>query len=87
MSLNLIPTKADIEIKECIDKNRSFSVISGAGSGKTQSLLTALSYIRDSKAGELRKKDQKILCITYTSRAVDVIFSRLNFDEIFYVLY
>ncbi len=85
MSPNLIPTKADKEIKECIDENRSFSVISGAGSGKTQSLLTALSYIRDSKAGELRKKDQKILCITYTNRAVGVIFSRLNFDEIFYV--
>ncbi|OPL13825.1 MAG: DNA helicase II [delta proteobacterium ML8_D] len=85
MSPNLIPTKADIEIKECIDKHQSFSVISGAGSGKTQSLLTALFYIRDTKAGELRKKDQKILCITYTNRAVDVIFSRLNFDEIFYV--
>jgi len=85
MSPNLIPTKADTEIKECIDENRSFSVISGAGSGKTQSLLTALSYIRDSKAGELRKKDQKILCITYTNRAVGVISSRLSFDEIFYV--
>jgi len=85
MSPNLIPTKADTQIKECIDENRSFSVISGAGSGKTQSLLTALSYIRDSKADELRKKDQKILCITYTNRAVGVIFSRLNFDEIFYV--
>ena len=85
MSPNLIPTKADTEIKECIDENRSFSVISGAGSGKTQSLLSALSYIRDSKAGELRKKDQKILCITYTNRSVGVISSRLNFDEIFYV--
>jgi DNA helicase-2/ATP-dependent DNA helicase PcrA len=85
MSPNLIPTKADTQIKECIDENRSFSVISGAGSGKTQSLLTALSYIRDSKADKLRKKDQKILCITYTNRAVGVIFSRLNFDEIFYV--
>jgi DNA helicase-2/ATP-dependent DNA helicase PcrA len=85
MSPKLIPTKADTEIKECIDENRSFSVISGAGSGKTQSLLTALSYIRDLKAAELRKNDQKILCITYTKRAVGVIFSRLNFDEIFYV--
>ncbi|MFC1676719.1 UvrD-helicase domain-containing protein [Planctomycetota bacterium] len=85
MSPNLIPTKADTQIKDCIDENRSFSVISGAGSGKTQSLLTALSYIRDSKADELRRKDQKILCITYTKRAVGVISSRLNFDEIFYV--
>jgi len=85
MSSKLIPTKADKEIQECIDKNRSFSVISGAGSGKTQSLLTALSYIRDSKGGDLRKNDRKILCITYTNRAVNVIFSRLNFDEIFYV--
>lgn len=85
MKSSLIPTRADTEIRECIDENRSFSVISGAGSGKTQSLLTALSYIRDSKAGALRKNDQKILCITYTNRAVEVIFSRLNFDDIFYV--
>ncbi len=85
MKPKLIPTRADTEIKECIDENRSFSVISGAGSGKTQSLLTALSYIRESKAGVLRKNDQKILCITYTNRAVEVIFSRLNFDDIFYV--
>ena len=85
MKPRLIPTRADTEIKECIDENRSFSVISGAGSGKTQSLLTALSYIRDSKAVVLRKNDQKILCITYTNRAVDVIFSRLNFDDTFYV--
>jgi len=85
MKPRLIPTMADTEIKECIDENRSFSVISGAGSGKTQSLLTALSYIRDSKAGVFRKNDQKILCITYTNRAVNVIFSRLNFDDIFYV--
>ncbi|MEZ5357186.1 MAG: UvrD-helicase domain-containing protein [Candidatus Zixiibacteriota bacterium] len=86
MNSRLIPTSADKEVKECIEDNRSFSVISGAGSGKTQSLLTALSYIRDSKTGgQLRKNDQKILCITYTNRAVAVIFSRLNFDEIFYV--
>lgn len=85
MKPSLISTKADTEIKECIDENQSFSVISGAGSGKTQSLLTALSYIRVSKAGILRKNDQKILCITYTNRAVEVIFSRLNFDDIFYV--
>jgi DNA helicase-2/ATP-dependent DNA helicase PcrA len=84
MKPSLILTKADTEIKECIDENRSFSVIAGAGSGKTQSLLTALSHIRDSKAGVLRKNDQKILCITYTNRAVEVIFSRLNFDDIFY---
>ena len=85
MKTALIPTRADTEIKECIDENRSFSVISGAGSGKTQSLLTALSYIRGSKADVLRKNDQKILCITYTNRAVEVIFSRLNFDDTFYV--
>lgn len=85
MRSRLIPTRADTEIKECIDENRSFSVISGAGSGKTQSLLTTLSYIRDSKADTLIRNDQKILCITYTNRAVDVIFSRLNFDNTFHV--
>ena len=85
MTPELIPTEADNKIKECIDNDLNFSVISGAGSGKTQSLLSALSYIRDSKGDSLRKNDQKILCITYTNRAVEVIFSRLNFDDIFYV--
>ena len=42
---SLIPTKADTEIKECIGENRSFSVISGAGSGKTKTLLQKLIYL------------------------------------------
>lgn len=78
-------TSADIEIKECINESRSFSVIAGAGSGKTTSLITALDYIRVNHGKSLIRNAQKVACITYTNRAVDVIRSRLNDDDLFVV--
>jgi DNA helicase-2/ATP-dependent DNA helicase PcrA len=81
----LIETKADAEIKECLDSDRSFSVVAGAGSGKTTSLITALDYIREVKGQVLRRDGKRIACITYTNRAVEVISSRLGWDDLFCV--
>jgi len=78
-------TTADIEIKECIDSAVSFSVIAGAGSGKTTSLITALDYIRVSNGKHLKKNAQKVACVTFTKRAVEVIKQRLNQDDLFHV--
>ena len=78
-------TFSDRKIKACLKYERSFSVIAGAGSGKTTSLIKALDYIRHYKGSELKVKSQKVVCITYTNRAVDVIRSRLNSDELFLV--
>lgn len=78
-------TKADIEIQECIAKQKSFSVIAGAGSGKTTSLIWALNFINDNEGLTLSKNGQRVACITYTKRAVEVISSKLNNSAIFAV--
>lgn len=82
---DLNPTVADKIIASCIDEEQSFSVIAGAGSGKTTSLIEALKKIREKHGPILRKNGQKVICITYTNRAVRVISSRLKFDELYYV--
>ena len=85
MTAKLKPTEADKKIAECIANDVSFSVIAGAGSGKTTSLVEALKGIQRSRGNELRKNGQRVVCITYTNRAVGVISSRLGFDDLFYV--
>ena len=47
MTSKLKPTVADQKIAKCIDNEKSFSVIAGAGSGKTTSLVEALKRIRE----------------------------------------
>lgn len=81
----LIPTKADEEIKACLDGHQSFSVVAGAGSGKTTSLISALGYVRENNGKFLERNDQRIVCITFTNRAVNVIRQKLKFDPLFYV--
>lgn len=81
----LIPTKADQEIAECIAAKQSFAMIAGAGSGKTTSLVTALKCIRDNYSSEMRRNSQKVACITYTKRAVEVIAARLEHDELYLI--
>lgn len=78
-------TDADTQIRQCLDHERSFSVVAGAGSGKTTSLLMALDYLREAKGKLLRRDEKKIACITFTNRAVDVISKRLGWDDIYVV--
>ena len=82
---NLIETVADKEIETCLDEKQSFAVVAGAGSGKTTSLITALKYVSNSEGSLLRRDNQKVVCITYTNRAVDVISKRLDWDDLFYI--
>lgn len=78
-------TDADTQIRQCLNHKRSFSVVAGAGSGKTTSLLMALDYLREAKGKLLRRDEKKIACITFTNRAVDVISERLGWDDIYVV--
>lgn len=78
-------TGADIAIRECIAKGQSFFVIAGAGSGKTSSLITALEVIRELHGKRLRRDGQKVVCVTYTKRAVSVISERLRWDDLYVV--
>lgn len=82
---DLEPTEADIQIRQCLDDNQSFSVVAGAGSGKTTSLLMALDHIRTTVGKQLLQNDQQVVCITYTNRATDVISERLGWDDLFVI--
>ncbi|WP_313705951.1 UvrD-helicase domain-containing protein [Massilia sp.] len=80
-----VESKADALVRKCLDDRRNFAMIAGAGSGKTSSLVDALSRIRDQEGGALRKHGQRIACITFTNRAVEVIKTRLGFDDLYLV--
>ena len=49
----LCETKADIAIRNCLEAKQCFSMIAGAGSGKTTSLVCALQYLRDTEGARL----------------------------------
>ena len=80
-----VETEADVEVRACLDKHQSFALIAGAGSGKTSSLVDALARIREREGSWLRQNGQRVACITFTNRAVEVIRARLGFDDLYYV--
>ncbi|MFT4253019.1 MAG: UvrD-helicase domain-containing protein [Caulobacter sp.] len=80
-----IETDADKQVRSCLDEKRSFALIAGAGSGKTSSLIEALARIRETDGPRLRRDGQRVACITYTKRAVEVIRARLGFDDLYFV--
>jgi DNA helicase-2/ATP-dependent DNA helicase PcrA len=80
-----VSTEADSAVRLCLETKRSFALIAGAGSGKTTSLVAALDEIRSRNGRTLRQNGQRIACITYTNRAVEVIRSRLGFDDLYLI--
>jgi DNA helicase II / ATP-dependent DNA helicase PcrA len=80
-----VESEADALVRQCLDERRSFSMVAGAGSGKTSSLVDALNRIRDREGVALRRNGQRIACITFTKRAVEVINTRLGFDGLYHV--
>lgn len=65
-----------------LEAHQSFVVEAGAGSGKTGTLIDALAYLLGTKAGDLLRSGQQIVCITYTNVAVNEITSRINRDPL-----
>ncbi|WP_186030897.1 UvrD-helicase domain-containing protein [Burkholderia gladioli] len=80
-----VESAADALVQQCLDERRSFAMIAGAGSGKTSSLVDALVRVRDREGSTLRRQGQRIACITFTKRAVEVIKARLGFDDLYLV--
>lgn len=80
-------TEADKKVRACIDAadRKCFVVVAGAGSGKTTSLVKALDYIGQNFGPELRRRQQKIACITYTEVAVNEIWTDVGNDSLFHV--
>lgn len=77
--------ESSLAIKQAIFDKRNFSVVAGAGAGKTGALVQALLDARSIYGKDFRQNGQKIACITYTNVAVDVIKSRTQTDDLFLV--
>lgn len=75
--INSPDTESDIKLRECLEKKprNSFVMVAGAGSGKTTSLVKALNYIVSTQGASLKRKGQKIACITYTDIAAEEIWN------------
>lgn len=80
-------TDADRELTHCLDETpvRSFVMVAGAGSGKTTSLVKALGHLAATKGAELRRRGQRIACITYTQVAVGEIWGDVGNSSLFHV--
>jgi DNA helicase-2/ATP-dependent DNA helicase PcrA len=74
-------TVADEKIADAIRDGRSFLLDAGAGSGKTFSLVLALTVLRDEFRDALLPKHQQIACITYTNAAKNQILERIEYDD------
>ena len=66
------------KINKCLDNFTSFCFDAGAGAGKTYALKKAIEYILKTQQEKLKKRNQKILCITYTNAAKNEILDRLG---------
>lgn len=74
--INSPNTEADLKLRECLEKmpRVSFNMIAGAGSGKTTSLVKALSHVVGINGNALKMRGQQIACITYTEIAAKEIW-------------
>ena len=66
------------KINACLDNFESFCFDAGAGAGKTYALQKSIEHILKSEGENLKLRNQKILCITYTNAAKDEILARLG---------
>lgn len=70
------------KIKTCIDNKKSFILEAWAWSWKTYTLIQTVRYLIDTYWNDLKKKWQKITCITYTNIAKEEMIKRLDYNEL-----
>lgn len=70
------------QVIDCLERSKSFVVDAGAGSGKTYTLVEALTYLLRKRSDDYLSRGQQIVCITYTNVAVNEIRSRINSDPL-----
>ena len=82
-----IDESVDLEIARYLnlESPRSFFLFTGAGSGKTRSLINALHHIRDTNGRVLALRGHGVGVITYTNAACDEITRRVDFYPLFHV--
>jgi len=77
-------TDADCQIRATLDLDKliGFTVVAGAGSGKTTSLVKALAHVTSTRGPSLLAKTQRIACITYTEIAAREIHEEIGNDPL-----
>ena len=75
-------TSISEQVIDCLERSKSFVVDAGAGSGKTYTLVEALTYLLRKRSDDYLSRGQQIVCITYTNVAVNEIRSRINSDPL-----
>jgi DNA helicase-2/ATP-dependent DNA helicase PcrA len=77
-------TEADRQIREILDEDPliGFTMVAGAGSGKTTSLVKALAHVTRSHGKSLLVKTQRVACITYTEIAAREIHEEIGNDPL-----
>jgi len=80
-------TDADVELRACLNAvpPESFTMIAGAGSGKTTSLIKALAAIIEMHSEKLRLHRQQVACITYTEVAAGEIWADVGNNPLVHV--
>jgi DNA helicase-2/ATP-dependent DNA helicase PcrA len=68
-----------------LERPTSFFLFAGAGSGKTRSLVNALTYLAKTYRDVLRLRGRHVAVITYTNAACDEITRRTQYDPLFVV--
>lgn len=66
------------EVYKALDENECFRLEAGAGAGKTYSLVKSLQYLIAKHQRPMRRRGQKIACITFTNVAKDEIEARID---------
>jgi DNA helicase-2/ATP-dependent DNA helicase PcrA len=81
---DMVDAGVDDTIASCLldSPPQSFFLYAGAGSGKTRSLVKALSVLREKRGDELWMRGQRVCVITYTNKAADEIKRRLDFNAL-----
>lgn len=77
-------TDADRHIRGILDRDQliGFTVVAGAGSGKTTSLVKALAHVTATRGASLLAKTQRVACITYTEVAAREIHEEIGNDPL-----
>ncbi|HZH27006.1 MAG TPA: UvrD-helicase domain-containing protein [Azospirillaceae bacterium] len=80
-------TPADIKLRTCLNNEAptSFVMVAGAGAGKTTSLVKVLDHLGKTLGAKLRRRGQRIACITYTEVAEKEIWADVGNDPLFHV--
>ena len=78
--------EAITQIINTIDKKESYVLEAGAGAGKTYALIQTIDHLISTKNEELDKKNQNIICITYTNVAKNEIIERSQNNPLVIVL-